>query len=120
MLRQSPPPQGGSADSEAGKKNMSTIKIEAAMKRLTSAVEQMQADDILQVYNELFPNKLVTEDELSQNLTCFVEQIHDHMKQGLEPEEVVDLWNVVFPMDRGVSFDEEENLLVYEEPSTTR
>ena len=30
-----------------------------------------------------------------------------HIRDGLEAEEVVDLWNVVFPEDRNVWYDEE-------------
>ena len=33
----------------------------------------------------------------------------------MEPEEIVDLWNVVFPTDRDVYYDEQDGTLRYDE-----
>lgn len=90
---------------------MPTINVDVATEKLSHAVEEMHADDLLQVYNELFPDKPVAEDEASCDVGSLVKQIVDHISGGLEPEEVVDLWNVVFPRDREVYFDEEDCLL---------
>lgn len=94
---------------------MATISVPAASEKLTHAVEDMHADDLLQVYNELFPDEPATEDDAYDDVTPLVEQVVDHIGRGLEPEEVVDLWNVVFPKDREVYFNEEENLLHFAE-----
>jgi len=97
---------------------MPTISVDAAAEKLTHAIEDMHADNLLQVYNELFPDEPATEDEAYDDVTHLVEQISDHIRKGLEPEEIVDLWNVVFPQDRGVYFNEEDNLLHFAEGET--
>lgn len=94
---------------------MPTISIDTATDKITHAVEGMGADDLLQVYNELFPDEPATEQDAYDDVTPLVEQIVEHIAGGLEPEEVVDLWNVVFPSDRDVYFDEEDNLLHFAE-----
>ncbi len=90
---------------------MQTISVAAAAKKLTDAVEKMEADDLLQVYNELFPDDPTTEEQACEDMTPLVEQIVVHINDGLEPEEAVDLWNVVFPSGRGIYFDEEDDLV---------
>ena len=73
----------------------------------------MPADDLLQVYNELFPEEPASESRASGDVALLFEPIVEHIRHGLEPEEVVDLWNVVFPRDRAIYFDEEDKLLHY-------
>jgi hypothetical protein len=90
---------------------MRTVSVDAASEKLTGAVGGMDADDLLQVYNELFPDDPATDGDTAP----LVEHIVDHISHGLEPEEVVDLWNVVFPQDREVYFNEEDNLLHFDE-----
>jgi len=96
---------------------MATISIDGATEKLIRAVEKMDTDDLVQVYNELFPDEPTTEEKAYEDVTSLVEQIVGHIRHGLEPEEAVDLWNVVFSADREVYFDEEANLLYFEEPS---
>lgn len=93
---------------------MPTTSVDAATEKLNHAVEEMHADDLVQVYNELFPDELATEEEAHDDVTPLVKRIVDHISRGLEPEEVVDLWNVVFPKDREVYFNEEDNLLHFD------
>ena len=98
---------------------MSTISVDDATKKLTQAVEGMHADDLVQVYNELFPDEPASEEEAYEDVIPLVEQIVDHITRGLEPEEVVDLWNVVFPKDREVYFNEEDDLMHFAEGDET-
>ena len=90
---------------------MPTISVDDATEKLTHAVEEMHADDLREVYNELFPDEPATEEEAYEDVAPLVEQIVGRIAEGLAPEEVVDLWNVVFPKDRDVYFNEEDNLL---------
>ncbi len=94
---------------------MAAIRIDVAVEKLTHAVEEMSADDLVQVYGELFPDEPTTEEAAHEDVTPLVEQIVDHIGRGLEPEEVVDLWNVVFPSGREVYCDEEDNLFHFQE-----
>lgn len=90
---------------------MSTITLDAAAEKLTHAVEEMHADDLLEFYNEIFPNDPASEEDAYEDVTPLIEQIVDHIGRGLEPEEVVDLWNVAFPKDREVFYNEEDGYL---------
>ncbi len=42
-------------------------------------------------------------------------EIARHIRSGLEAEEIVDLWNVVFPEDRNVWYDEEAKSILFNE-----
>lgn len=46
---------------------------------------------------------------------CPTPEIARRVREGLEAEEIVDLWNVVFPEDRQVWYDEEVNSICYNE-----
>ncbi|MFO0968766.1 MAG: hypothetical protein U0793_24685 [Gemmataceae bacterium] len=85
------------------------------MRRLTEAAEHSRADDLVAIHNELFPEEEVTEAEVGRDSARYLRKIVGHIKNGLESEEIVDLWNVAFPGHRGVWFDEEEGLIHYDE-----
>lgn len=93
---------------------MSIIEIDYAIEKLTEALNGLHADDLVEVYNELFPHEPMSHREAQQDVTPLIERIVDHIRRGLEPEEVVDLWSIVFPGNRDVYFDEEDNVLHYE------
>jgi hypothetical protein len=79
-----------------------------AVDRLAKAVQKVRPDDLVEVYSELFPEKILPP-EVS------VADIVSHIRGGLEVEEVVDLWNVVFPDDRNVWYDEEADQVHFNE-----
>ena len=90
---------------------MSMITLDAATEKLTEAVGQMPPDELVQIYNELFPDEPAADDESGLNVSPLFEQIVSHFGRGLEPEEVVDLWNVAFPEDHDVYYNEEDGYL---------
>ena len=92
---------------------MATITKQQAVDRLTQAVKGAHPDDLVEIHNELFPEKPITEDEARKDLAALVKKIVAHVDRGLEVEEILDLWHVIFPKHRGVWFDEDENLLHY-------
>ncbi len=94
---------------------MATIRKQDAVDRLTQAVKAAHADDLVEFYNELFPEEPTTEERASVNPPVIVNRIFAHIANGLEVEEILDLWNVVFPKHRGVWFDEDEGLIHYDE-----
>ncbi|HKI33420.1 MAG TPA: hypothetical protein VKA46_16315 [Gemmataceae bacterium] len=96
---------------------MPAISRHEAVRRLLREVASLPADDLAEVYNELFPSQPTTEDQARQNRTGLLDRITDHVNRGLHPEEIVSLWNVVFPKDRHVSYDEETSTLHYGEAS---
>lgn len=94
---------------------MPEITKQQAVELLTKAVEEARPDDLAEIHNELFPAHPVTEDKAAAASSSLVQKIVTHMANGLEVEELVDLWNVVFPHHRRVWFDEGQELIHYDE-----
>ena len=94
---------------------MATITKQQAAARLTQAVRKAPPDDLAEIHNELFPEKPTTEDKAKMHRSALVEKIVAHIDSGLEVEEILDLWHVIFPKNRSVWFDEDEGLLHYAE-----
>jgi len=94
---------------------MATITRQQAVDGLTRAVGEAHPDDLVEIHNELFPEQPTNEGVANQDPTALVEKIVAHIDRGLEVEEILDLWNVVFPKHRGVWFDEDEGVIHYDE-----
>jgi hypothetical protein len=82
-------------------------KVEAAEK-LAKGVEKAKPSDLAEIYSELFPEKPSTRPPVASDIA-------NHVRSGLEAEEIVDLWNVVFPADRNVWYNEEDKAIHYNE-----
>ncbi len=82
-------------------------KAEAAEK-LARRVERAKPSDLPEIYSELFP-------EVSSPALPVASEIAKHIRSGLEAEEIVDLWNVVFPEDHNVWYDEEAKAIRFNE-----
>ncbi len=87
---------------------MPTISLPEAAERLAEGVEKANPSDLAEFYSELFPEELSPTPPVASDIA-------KHIRSGLEPEELVDLWNVVFPEDRHVSYDQEANMIRYKE-----
>jgi len=94
---------------------MATITKGQAVDRLTDAVRKAHPDDLAEVHNELFPEKPTTEEEAKEDPAALVRRIIAHMDNGLELQEILDLWNVIFPKHRRVWFDEDDGMIHYDE-----
>lgn len=94
---------------------MATITTQNALERITEAVGKAHPDDLAEIYNELFPEAPATEDSAKANRTVLLERIVKHIDSGLEVQEVLDLWNVIFPRHRSIWFDDEEGLIHFDE-----
>jgi len=55
--------------------------------------------------------------DVKKDLPNFQKQIFDHIEKGLEVEEILDLWRVVFPKDRRVHFDETTDEIAFKDQS---
>ena len=94
---------------------MATITKQRSVDRLTQAVKMARPEDLVEIYNELFPQAPTTENEATRNPSAFVEKIVAHINNGLEVEEILALWNIIFPRQRKVWFDEDDGLIHYDE-----
>jgi hypothetical protein len=87
---------------------MPALSKSDAAEKLARGVERAKASDLPEIYSELFPESTsVTPPNASE--------IAKQIRNGLEAEEIVDLWNVVFPEDRNVWYDEETESIRFNE-----
>jgi hypothetical protein len=94
---------------------MPEMSREQAVQRLVRELPSLRSDDLAEVYNELFPTEPTTEELARRDRSRLLDRINDHFSRGLEPEEIGDLWNVLFPRERHVSYDEESDTIHYGE-----
>lgn len=87
---------------------MPALTANEAAERLANGVEKAKPAALAEIYADLFPEKPV-----AAVLSTAV--LAQHVRSGLEAEELVDLWNVVFPADRNVWYDEEDEKIHYNE-----
>jgi hypothetical protein len=80
-------------------------------------VPRLQTYDLVEAFNELRPDSPRSSDDPAIDKDELVRVLSGQINAGLEVEELVDLWNVIFPQDRNVWYDEETDALhVNEEP----
>lgn len=94
---------------------MATIRKEEAVERLIQAVNVARADDLVEIYYEIFPEVTATQENAEVDSPDVTKKILAHIANGLEVEEILDLWNVVFPAHRNVWFDEDECQLHFDD-----
>ena len=87
---------------------MPALSTNDAAERLAKVVEKAKPTALSEIYAELFPEKPVATPPSASHLA-------EHIRNRLEAEEIVDLWNVVFPADRNVWYDEEDEEIRYNE-----
>lgn len=87
---------------------MPAISMSRAAEKLAEVVATAKPSDLEQIHAELFP-------EQQSSTPLAASTIAQHILSGLEAEEIVDLWNVVFPNDRNVWYDEETSEIHYNE-----
>jgi hypothetical protein len=87
---------------------MPALSRAEACEKLASGVEKARPANLAEIYSELFPEK-------PPPTPLIATDIVRHIQGGLAAEEIVDLWNVVFPDDRNVWYDEEAKEIHYNE-----
>jgi hypothetical protein len=87
---------------------MPAISKDEAAEKLAKGVEKARPIDLAEIYSELFPERPSPPSPVAGDIAR-------HIRSGLEAEEIVDLWNVVFPEDRNVWYDEEARAIHYNE-----
>lgn len=87
---------------------MPALSKNDAAEKLAKVVEKATLSDLVEIFEELFPD-----DEPSSPPSA--NEVAKHVRKGLAAEEIVDLWNVVFPHDRNVWYDEEDDAIHYNE-----
>jgi hypothetical protein len=85
---------------------MPALSRNEAAEKLATGVEHSKPTTLAEIFNEIFAEKPASVVDPSE--------IARHIRGGgLQAEELVDLWNVVFPGDTDVWYDEEANTIRY-------
>ena len=87
---------------------MPVLSKSEAAEKLARSVEKAKPSDLPEIYSELFPERASAAPPVAS-------EIANHIRSGLAAEEIVDLWNVVFPEDRNVWYDEEAKSIHFNE-----
>jgi|GEM_PF-868162 len=90
---------------------MPTISRPDAVSRMSAEIETFGRDDLIEVHNELFPEAPRSDADSNHDADELITGIRAHIQSGLADEEIADLWNVVFPDDRNVWYDSENQSL---------
>jgi plasmid stabilization system protein ParE len=95
---------------------MPAITKDQALERLAGQVrEKFGPDELLEVYNEVFPDDPRTEEDAHKDTRPLIEKLVDHIRGGREMEEIIDLWGLIFPRHRNVWYDDEAERIHYNE-----
>src|SRR5262245_59946108 len=94
---------------------MPAVNKNQALELLAREVQKFDADELLEVYNEVFPDHPSTAEEAHEDSSSLVDQLVEHIRSGLEIDQIIDLWGVILPGDRNLWYDEEEETLHYNE-----
>lgn len=89
---------------------MLAIQKSEAVEKLAQAIAVSSSEDLADVFAELFPDRprlRLAEAETRRG------EVTEYVRTKMEPEELVDLWNVVFPTHRNVYYDDADGLLCY-------
>lgn len=87
---------------------MPALSIGDAAEKLARVVERSKPSALREIYAELF-----TEESASAQPDAG--DIARYIRNGIGAEEIADLWNVVFPEDRHVWYNEETKAIHYNE-----
>lgn len=87
---------------------MPALSTNDAAERLAIGIENAKTTALTEIFAELFPERPAASSLSATDLARYV-------RSGIEAEELVDLWNVVFPEDRNVWYDEEDEKIHYNE-----
>lgn len=96
-----PPPKGDAV--------MPTFAKKQAVKAIAEEVRKSRLDDLVEIYNELFPRERTTMEAAGHDPGALTARILQHIEAGLEIEEVIDLYWIMFPEYRRLEYDEETN-----------
>lgn len=100
---------------------MTGMTRDEAVERMLKGIEGLGVNDLVEVYNELFPRTPVKHGTVNGDSARLLGPIMDHIRRGLELEEIIDLWNVVFSGVRSLYWDEvDERFYPNPEPEPLR
>jgi len=94
---------------------MAAVNRDQALELLAGEVRKFDFDELLEVYNELFPEHPSSAEKAQKDPSPLVRELIDHIHSGLEIDQIIDLWGVILPDHRNLWYDEEEETIHYNE-----
>ena len=92
---------------------MPAVNKDQALELLSGEIQKFDADELLEVYNEVFPEHPSSAELARKDPSSLVKQIVDYIRSGLEIDELIDLWEVILPRHHDLWYDEEEEKINY-------
>jgi hypothetical protein len=77
--------------------------------------ERFGADEVLEVYNELFPRDRRTGEHAPDGSVPLVQRLVDHINSRVELDEIMELWRLIFLNYRNVWYNEIDDQIEYTE-----
>jgi hypothetical protein len=87
---------------------MPTFTKRQAVKAITEEVRKARLDDLVEYFNELFPRERTTL-AAGPDPQALTARILEHIEAGLEIEEIIRLYWIIFTDYRRLEYDEETN-----------
>lgn len=87
---------------------MPAVRRQEAVEQLAKVIEELKPSILAEVNEELFP-------EGNSSFGASGHELAEYVRKQLLDEEIVDLWNVVFPAHQNVWYDEESGEIHYNE-----
>jgi hypothetical protein len=92
---------------------MPVLTMDDAVELMMDKLGSLGCEDVLYIYNELFPDERATEDEVHEDETPLIEGIEILARSGSDPKFVIELWDLTCREDGSLSYDEDEQRFHY-------
>jgi ATP-dependent protease Clp ATPase subunit len=94
---------------------MPAITREEAIEQMVRAVESFPADELIELYNELFPKEAVPFTTPAEAVAPLAARIVAYLRGDRGMDQIVELLSLIVPRRRRVYYDETEDKIHYSE-----
>jgi hypothetical protein len=93
---------------------MPTATVNEALKILTDTIPKFDADELVEIYNDVFRKDQRTVEEARKDPSPLIARLVDYI-HSREVSSLPRLWNLIFPAHINVWYNEEDEQLYYNE-----
>jgi hypothetical protein len=94
---------------------MPAVNKDQALELLAREVQKFDPDELLEVYNEVFPDYPGSQKKAREDPSPLAGQLIEYIQSGLAIDQIIDLWGVILPGHHNLWYDEEEEKIHYNE-----
>jgi len=106
---------GSLASSLKETKTMPAISKKKAVEVITAEIKKARYDDLAEYHNELFPSQPTTAEQAEKDPAAVAGKVLAQVEKGLEIDQILDLWPVIFPGRYRLWYDEEKKKIHWTE-----